>query len=517
MNKTAFRGLFFIVFIAAVLFRFPWLDLRPMHHDEANQAVKFGALLEKGEYHYDKADHHGPALYYLTLPVAWAFSKSSLASLDEATLRLLPALFGAALLLLLLLFVKGTGRTAVLFAALFAALSPAMVYYSRFYIHEMLFVFFVLGFLGSLWRYMLYPGAGWALTAGLFAGLMYSTKETSVIVFAAACLALILTLVLQKIQPQTPYHLAVPNFTHFFLGLTVALLTAVVFFTSFFKNPEGIWDSFQAFKVYFEKSGAAGFHIQPWPYYLKLLAYSKSAGRPLWSEGLILGLALVGAVSAFAPRYGKRALPSPARFFFFYTLFSTVAFSIIPYKTPWNALSFYLGWIVLAGIGAAFLLDIAPKVYGKVFVLLALAAGLYNLGLQSYRASYRFYAEPSNPYVYAQTSTDFIKLISRVNVLAAVQPVTKYMPIKVICGAYETWPLPWYLRSFTNVGYWQEAEKAGRLEEAPLIIADEKQAARLQTLLGDKFQSEYFGLRPNVLLLLYIRQDLWQQYLKEKR
>ena len=25
------------------------LDVRPMHHDEANQAVKFGALLERGE------------------------------------------------------------------------------------------------------------------------------------------------------------------------------------------------------------------------------------------------------------------------------------------------------------------------------------------------------------------------------------------------------------------------------------------------------------------------------------
>ena len=39
-----------------------------MHHDEANQAVKFGALLERGEYRYDAHDHHGPTLYYLTLP-----------------------------------------------------------------------------------------------------------------------------------------------------------------------------------------------------------------------------------------------------------------------------------------------------------------------------------------------------------------------------------------------------------------------------------------------------------------
>jgi len=520
MNKAAFRGLFFVVFIGGAVLRFAWLDLRPMHHDEANQAVKFGTLLEKGEYQYDKSDHHGPSLYYLTLPAAWAFSQSSLASLDEVTLRLVPALFGALLVVLLLLFVKGAGRTAVLFAGLFAALSPAMVYYSRFYIHEMLFAFFALGLLATFWRYLLYPSPGWALTAGIFAGLMYSTKETSVIIFAALGLALVFTLVFDKIRPQTSYRLRAPNLAYFFLGLIFAAATAVAFFTSFFKNPEGIWGSFQAFRVYFEKSGAtgaAGFHIQPWSYYLKLLAYTKAAGKPLWSEGLILGLALVGAVSGFIRRGRKRTLASPAKFFFFYTLFSTAAFSIIPYKTPWNVLSFWLGWIVLAGIGAAFLVDIAPKAIGKVTVVVALAAGLFNLGLQSYRANFKFYADSSNPYVYAQTGTDFLKLVDRVNGLAAVQPITKYEPIKVICGAYETWPLPWYLRSFTNVGYWQEAEKAGQLEDAPLIIADQKQAAKLQTLLGDKYQSEYFGLRPNVLLILYVRQDIWQQYLKEKK
>ena len=111
MNKAAFRGLFFIIVVGALLFRLLGLDLRPMHHDEANQAVKFGRLLEKGEYRYDENDHHGPSLYYLPLPLAWAFSKTTLASLDEVILRLLPALFGAGVLLLLLLFVKGMGRT----------------------------------------------------------------------------------------------------------------------------------------------------------------------------------------------------------------------------------------------------------------------------------------------------------------------------------------------------------------------------------------------------------------------
>ena len=75
MNKKAFAGLFLLIVIGAAALRFFDLGLRPMHHDEANQAVKFGALLEKGEYRYDRADHHGPSLYYLSLPFARALGE----------------------------------------------------------------------------------------------------------------------------------------------------------------------------------------------------------------------------------------------------------------------------------------------------------------------------------------------------------------------------------------------------------------------------------------------------------
>ena len=60
-----------IALAAGLSLRFARLDVRPMHNDEANQAVKFGALLEPGQYPYDSRDHHGPTLYYLTLPAAW--------------------------------------------------------------------------------------------------------------------------------------------------------------------------------------------------------------------------------------------------------------------------------------------------------------------------------------------------------------------------------------------------------------------------------------------------------------
>jgi uncharacterized protein (TIGR03663 family) len=148
---------FAVVFAAAVLagvfFRTVRLDLRPMHHDEANQAVKFGGLLEEGEYRYDPDDHHGPTLYYLTLPFARIAGRTTLAALDETVLRLVPAIFGVGIILLLLLFKGAMPREALAAAGLLVAVSPAMTYYSRFYIQETLLVFFLVGAAGCAWRW----------------------------------------------------------------------------------------------------------------------------------------------------------------------------------------------------------------------------------------------------------------------------------------------------------------------------------------------------------------------------
>ena len=55
----------------ALALRLPRLDERPMHNDEAVNAIKFGQLWERGTYRYDPNEFHGPTLYYGTLPVVW--------------------------------------------------------------------------------------------------------------------------------------------------------------------------------------------------------------------------------------------------------------------------------------------------------------------------------------------------------------------------------------------------------------------------------------------------------------
>ena len=112
--------------VAGALLRLPRLDLRPMHTDEAVHAVKFGILLETGAYRYDRNEYHGPTLNYFTLLPAWLASEKKLAQVTEVTLRIIPALFGLCLILLLPL-VWDIGLESVACAALLTACSPAMV------------------------------------------------------------------------------------------------------------------------------------------------------------------------------------------------------------------------------------------------------------------------------------------------------------------------------------------------------------------------------------------------------
>jgi uncharacterized protein (TIGR03663 family) len=415
MNKKAFAGLFLLVVLGAAAFRLADLGLRPVHHDEANQALKFGALLEKGQYRYDRADHHGPSLYYLTLPFARIRGQKTLAELDETTLRLVPACFGVGTVLLLLLFVPMIGRKAVLGSALALTLSPVMVYFSRFYIQEALLVFFLVAAVAALWRYLMRPSWGWAMAAGFFCGMMYATKETSVIAFGSIAAALLFTHLIRGAREKPAVQIGLTaekqgsspvadrveengsrsrrarsgvRCAHLVLGLGSAILVSLLLFTSFFQNPRGLFDSLLSFKVYFIRAGESGFHVQPWYYYLRMLAFAKTGSAPLWSEAFILLLACIGGFTAFRRRHHDNANWPFRKFVFFYTLFSTAVYSLVPYKTPWNILPFYIGFILLAGVGAASLLDSCGKNLCRALVPVLLAAGFLHLGVEAYRGSF---------------------------------------------------------------------------------------------------------------------------------
>src|SRR5438874_7433595 len=106
----------------ALALRVPSLDTRPLHNDEAVNAVKVSELWQQGRYAYDPDEYHGPTLHYATLPFLWLSGAHNSDDLDDATLRLASVVSGIGLILLLLLLADGLGRQAVAWAAIFTAI-----------------------------------------------------------------------------------------------------------------------------------------------------------------------------------------------------------------------------------------------------------------------------------------------------------------------------------------------------------------------------------------------------------
>lgn len=140
-----------VVLLVATVLRAVELGLKPLHHDEGVNAFFLLGLLRRGAYQYNPSNYHGPTLYYFTLPLARL--ADSWHAMDIWTLRGVTVLFGVATVWLTLALRRYVGAVGALSAAALLAVSPGMVFFSRYYIHEMLFVFFTLGIVVAALRF----------------------------------------------------------------------------------------------------------------------------------------------------------------------------------------------------------------------------------------------------------------------------------------------------------------------------------------------------------------------------
>jgi len=516
MSNRLTAILLLAITVLALALRLPQLEQRPLHGDEAVHAVKFGALLEKNFYRYDSFEYHGPTLNYLTLIPAFLNAEKNTAEVTDWTLRIVPVFFGTILVLMPLLLFGGLDRTTVILTAFLTAISPAMAYYSRYYIQEMLLVGFTFGVIVCVYRYLQNKKLGWAVASGGFLGLMHATKETCVIAWGAMALALIPVLARHDFMAN----LRAINRRHLVAALAVAVVVAVLFFSSFFTNWRGVLDSILTYKIYLSRAGQNPIHIHPWHYYLNLLAYFRIGANPFWSEALILILAIAGFAAAMMKKNIIAANQRLLRFLAFYTLLMTIFYSFIPYKTPWNLLSFWHGMILLAGAGAMAILKLFSNKFVRGIIVLLMLVGGAHLGWQSYLANHQYYDDPANPYVYAHPVDDVFTIVKRVEEIAQAHPAGRNLYVQVICPDNDYWPLPWYLRAFPNIGWWREVNETA--PAAQLVIA----APQFEAALMRKFYElpppgqkhlyvplfdAYTELRPQIELRGYVRKDLWDR------
>jgi len=294
-----------LIATAALWLRTTELARRPMHADEANQAVKLGQLLDTGDYAFDPADHHGPTLYFLAVPLAWLRNETSLATLTETTVRLLPALAGTlAVLLLSALASPPTEPTAntpphhsrllPFTAAIFLTVSPPAVYYSRYFIQETLLLAFTLATFLFAQRWWRTAYLRWALLTGVSIGLMQATKASAPLFLLCAVLAA-LPLLLRR-SPASPARASLPR--HGLLALAAALFTAAIFYSSFFTHLAGLRDALATYTHASSRAVGETGHEKPFAYYFQLLAFHRAGGLT-FHQIPFLALAAIGAFFAF--------------------------------------------------------------------------------------------------------------------------------------------------------------------------------------------------------------------------
>jgi predicted membrane-bound mannosyltransferase len=331
------------------------------------------------------------------------------------------------------------------------------------------------------------------------------------------------------------------------------LLVSFTLFSSFFTHWRGPLDSFLTYTHYLtraEGAGSAAMHDKPWYYYLVLLAYTYRQAGPRWTEAFTLLLALIGLGVVLWPRITVDEEHARAqqfrRFLAFYAVLILVLYSAVPYKTPWNLLVFYHAAALLAGIGASAVLYTGRWYFMQLGLVIALLAGNFlilggiganaiahvgrrtvqvllcllllvgtaHMGYQSYQGNFIYPADARNPYVYAHPSTAIRRIITRIEDITAVADESYALHINIIRPDGDYWPLPWYLRKYTKVGWWRGMPDH---PDAAIILASPELHDLLQERLKDDYMVEFHALRPGFLLHAYIRRDLWNAFMQTRQ
>lgn len=421
------------------------VSARPLHADEAEQAYRLGALLETGRVPTFAHDLHGPLLAYLAWPFARLGGADSYATLEVWMLR------GSIVFISLLAFAalwllrRELGR-ALPWAALLLAVEPTLNYQARYFIHETALA--SLGLLGLALAHRLRqsPGPALAVTFGVCLGALLATKLTAIL-FLPAYLALLF--LPSAAAPRTPFRFAFP-------ALAAALATAFLLYSNFARDPAGALLPLQSVLPLLARGGGAtaeaAAHVKPWFYHFALLLAS-------WSFWLWSALA---ALAVF------RAAPDNRRLVAGLALFAAVpllTYSLLPYKTPWLVLGPLTGILLLAAVGLA-RAHLFPR---PVRLALFLAVGC-ALFIQT-RTSLRWCAPAGDALGHAQAYVPTSPALP-----AAVEPLLDlaHQPgRRVLVVSPDYWPLPWYLRTAPNVGYFEPpATPSAQPRDLLIIEAD---------------------------------------------
>ncbi|MFQ5924516.1 MAG: flippase activity-associated protein Agl23 [Dehalococcoidia bacterium] len=460
------------------------LGSRAIAHDESLGAY-YSWYLANGQGYQHMPMMHGPFQFHGTALNFFLFGDS------DFTARLLPALFGVALVVLPYFLRRHLGRWGSLAVATLLAFSPTLLYFSRFVRNDIYSLFWTLLLVICLWRYIEERKARYLYIGAAALSLSFSTKEVSYITVGILSLFLLIvagreliararrSFDLSQLSAPGEYliligTLSLPLFaagielipgvelTHLWAKALVVLslfmisaaiglrwnvrrwlLSVLIFYgifallyTTFFTNisgfVSGIWGSMEYWMAQQEVARGG----QPWYYYILLLSFY---------EFLPLSFAFIGAIY-----YVVRGNLF-SRFLVYWVALSLIAYSLFGEKMPWLSLHIALPMILLGGnfIGRLFqevdwrrVRASAPRAIAVLALLLLFA---FTVPV-AFQASYQRGDEPPQMLVYAGISSAVPRIRGQIEGLAEETGEGKELRITV--DSPLTWPWVWYLRDY---------------------------------------------------------------------
>jgi uncharacterized protein (TIGR03663 family) len=409
------RLLFIFALLIGVFLRCYDLNNRPLHNDEG---VNFHFLKEieaKGYYPYSHENYHGPLYFYAS---NLFFNHVNEGVRDVYELRASAVLAGILIVVLPLAFFSGWQAVGI---ASLIAVSSGLVFYSRYAIHETLFVLLGGLFGCSLFRYLETGKVWFGYVAAVALALMIGTKETFIITLASiSCAALIV------FGPRTIYTRLWVDRRDLFWGAVLLWLMIVVQFTGGFRWVTGLNEMILAVPQWVSRNTSDYGHFKPFDYYLNVF----------FSAEPVLVLALCAACYVLAKGYLIDRTQKPASVQLYtaiWTISVFLVYSFVRYKTPWLLVNISVPALFLLG---SVVTDLKPK---------ARAWGLSALLFVSliYTARFVFIVPfaAGNPFSYTHTSAGMVEVADKIIEYRKSAP--KAM---VLIAAAQYWPMPFYLR-----------------------------------------------------------------------
>ncbi|NQU44819.1 TIGR03663 family protein [bacterium] len=187
-HQTRTLSFLFLLLLFVALSRLILLDARPFHHDESLFSYYAWVLCDSGDYSHHPL-LHGPLQIQLVAASLKTSTWLGIHGNGDFWARFPAAMAGIILLLLVWLLRRPLGKEGRWIAALLAAVSPGIWYYSRFCRNEPLFLCVTVLFLWTItraWRST--RPSGWIVASFLAGAGLIALKENSLfLLFDGIC------------------------------------------------------------------------------------------------------------------------------------------------------------------------------------------------------------------------------------------------------------------------------------------------------------------------------------------